>query len=49
MMYMTGGGVQIFSVMSVWFLLKQAISGILNVEKGPSPSLAHSLDSLLKM
>lgn len=33
MMYMTGGGVQIFSVMSVWFLLKQAISGILNVEK----------------
>ncbi|ORY84669.1 hypothetical protein BCR35DRAFT_264859, partial [Leucosporidium creatinivorum] len=28
MMYMTGGGVQIFSVMSVWFLLKQALSGL---------------------
>lgn len=34
MMYMTGGGIQIFSVMSVYFLLKQAVSGILSVEKG---------------
>jgi hypothetical protein len=37
MMYMTGGGVQIFSVMSVWFLLKQAVTGILSVDKGASP------------
>ncbi|CEQ41648.1 SPOSA6832_03373 [Sporobolomyces salmonicolor] len=42
MMYMTGGGIQIFSVMSVWFLLKQAISGILSVETGPSPHLPPS-------
>lgn len=34
MMYMTGGGVQIFSVMSVWFLLKQALSGLFGVSKG---------------
>ncbi|GAA5973206.1 hypothetical protein JCM11641_006323 [Rhodosporidiobolus odoratus] len=37
MMYMSGGGIQIFSVMSVWFLLKQAIGGILNVEKAFAP------------
>ena len=34
MMYMTGGGVQIFSVMSVWFLLKSAVSGMGSVSKG---------------
>ncbi|GAA5846117.1 hypothetical protein JCM5353_004660 [Sporobolomyces roseus] len=33
MMYMTGGGIQVFSVMSVWFLLKQAFAGILSVQK----------------
>ncbi|GAA5837296.1 hypothetical protein JCM11251_004957 [Rhodosporidiobolus azoricus] len=33
MMYMSGGGIQIFSVMSVWFLLKQAVGGIFGVEK----------------
>jgi len=36
MMYMTGGGIQVFSVMSVWFLLKQAFAGILSVQKGQS-------------
>lgn len=34
MMYMTGGGIQVFSVMSVWFLLKQAVGGMLAVENG---------------
>lgn len=34
MMYMTGGGIQIFSVMSVWFLLKQAVQGLFSVDKG---------------
>lgn len=38
MMYMTGGGVQIFSVMSVWFLLKQAVMGIMSVDKSELPS-----------
>ncbi|KAI5479286.1 ER membrane DUF1077 domain protein [Pseudohyphozyma bogoriensis] len=33
MMYMTGGGVQIFSVMSVWGCLKGAVSGILATDK----------------
>lgn len=44
MMYMTGGGVQIFSVMSVWFLLKGAVGGIFGVEKGafPPPTLSAS-------
>ncbi|GAA5922850.1 hypothetical protein JCM1841_003761 [Sporobolomyces salmonicolor] len=42
MMYMTGGGIQIFSVMSVWFLLKQAISGILSVETVFAPFTASS-------
>ncbi|GAA5869099.1 hypothetical protein JCM1840_000468 [Sporobolomyces johnsonii] len=42
MMYMTGGGIQIFSVMSVWFLLKQAISGILSVETVFAPFTAAS-------
>ncbi|KAK4055030.1 hypothetical protein OIO90_003371 [Microbotryomycetes sp. JL221] len=37
MMYMTGGGVQIFSMMSVWFLLKQAVGGAINVNKAFAP------------
>ncbi|BGP42604.1 hypothetical protein JCM10449v2_006616 [Rhodotorula kratochvilovae] len=37
MMYMSGGGIQIFSIMSVWFLLKQAVSGMLGVDKGTHP------------
>ncbi|KAM0791765.1 hypothetical protein ACM66B_004029 [Microbotryomycetes sp. NB124-2] len=37
MMYMTGGGVQIFSLMSVWFLLKQAVTGAVNVNKAFAP------------
>lgn len=52
MMYMTGGGLQIFSVMSVWFLLKQAVSGIFAVEKGePLPFQLPHLGSpfLLKL
>lgn len=39
MMYMSGGGIQIFSIMSVWFLLKQAVGGMFSVDKGPSLSL----------
>jgi hypothetical protein len=44
MMYMTGGGIQIFSVMSVVFLLKGAIQGMFSVEQGkpePHSSFAH--------
>ncbi|GAA6039248.1 hypothetical protein JCM8097_003226 [Rhodosporidiobolus ruineniae] len=37
MMYMSGSGIQIFSVMSVWFLLKQAVGGIMGVEKAFQP------------
>ncbi|SCV73381.1 BQ2448_7307 [Microbotryum intermedium] len=37
MMYMTGGGVQIFSVMSVWFLLKGAVQGIFSVQQVFAP------------
>ncbi|GAA5932499.1 chaperone EMC4 [Sporobolomyces koalae] len=37
MMYMTGGGIQVFSVMSVWFLLKQAVGGMMSVEKVFAP------------
>lgn len=46
MMYMTGGGIQIFSVMSVVFLLKGAIQGMFSVEQGkppPHPTLALTL------
>ena len=39
MMYMSGGGIQIFSIMSVWFLLKQAVSGMMGVDKGASTAL----------
>ncbi|BGP19151.1 hypothetical protein JCM10213_006503 [Rhodosporidiobolus nylandii] len=42
MMYMSGGGIQIFSVMSVWFLLKQAVGGIMGVEKAFAPFAAAS-------
>lgn len=36
MMYMTGGGIQIFSIMSVWFLFKQAFGGMMGVQQGPA-------------
>ncbi|GAA5843418.1 hypothetical protein JCM9279_002095 [Rhodotorula babjevae] len=42
MMYMSGGGIQIFSIMSVWFLLKQAVSGMLGVDKAFAPYEAAS-------
>ncbi|GAA5846284.1 hypothetical protein JCM3766R1_002196 [Sporobolomyces carnicolor] len=42
MMYMTGGGIQVFSVMSVWFLLKQAVGGMLAVENVFAPYTAAS-------
>ncbi|BGP50783.1 hypothetical protein JCM10450v2_006709 [Rhodotorula kratochvilovae] len=42
MMYMSGGGIQIFSIMSVWFLLKQAVSGMLGVDKAFAPFEAAS-------
>ncbi|GAA6061728.1 hypothetical protein JCM10212_000461 [Sporobolomyces blumeae] len=42
MMYMSGGGIQVFSVMSVWFLLKQAVGGMLGVEKVFAPYTAAS-------
>ncbi|GAA6018924.1 hypothetical protein JCM10207_009202 [Rhodosporidiobolus poonsookiae] len=42
MMYMSGSGIQIFSVMSVWFLLKQAIGGVMGVEKVFAPFSAAS-------
>lgn len=34
MMYMSGSGIQIFSIMSVWFLLKQAVAGAMGVQQG---------------
>lgn len=34
MMYMSGGGVQIFSMMMVWMLIKNAIGAMLGVNKG---------------
>ncbi|GAA5864407.1 hypothetical protein JCM8547_005811 [Rhodosporidiobolus lusitaniae] len=37
MMWMSGSGIQIFSVMSVWFLLKNAVGGIMDVEKVFAP------------
>ncbi|GAA5950145.1 hypothetical protein JCM3765_004214 [Sporobolomyces pararoseus] len=42
MMYMTGGGIQVFSVMSVWFLLKQAVGGMMSVENVFAPYTAAS-------
>ncbi|GAA5873657.1 hypothetical protein JCM3774_005006 [Rhodotorula dairenensis] len=33
MMYMSGSGIQIFSIMSVWFLLKQAVAGAMGVQQ----------------
>ncbi|POY76329.1 hypothetical protein BMF94_0524 [Rhodotorula taiwanensis] len=33
MMYMSGTGIQIFSIMSVWFLLKQAVTGAMGVQQ----------------
>ncbi|KAM0747017.1 DUF1077-domain-containing protein [Meredithblackwellia eburnea MCA 4105] len=45
MMYMTGGGVQIFSVMSVWSCLKGAVSGLLSVEKAFAPFTSASSSS----
>ncbi|GAA5938089.1 hypothetical protein JCM3775_005337 [Rhodotorula graminis] len=42
MMYMSGGGIQIFSIMSVWFLLKQAVSGMMGVDKAFAPFEAAS-------
>ncbi|KAK4050666.1 hypothetical protein OIV83_003392 [Microbotryomycetes sp. JL201] len=45
MMYMTGGGVQIFSLMSVWFLLKQAVGGAVNVNKAFAPFTSASTSS----
>ncbi|GAA5822391.1 hypothetical protein JCM3770_002376 [Rhodotorula araucariae] len=42
MMYMSGGGIQIFSIMSVWFLLKQAVGGVLGVDKAFAPFEAAS-------
>ncbi|GAA6021032.1 hypothetical protein JCM11491_005973 [Sporobolomyces phaffii] len=46
MMYMTGGGIQVFSVMSVWFLLKQAVGGMLGVENVFAPFTAASRSTL---
>ncbi|BGO94353.1 hypothetical protein NBRC10512_002801 [Rhodotorula toruloides] len=37
MMYMTGGGIQIFSIMSVWFLFKQAFGGMMGVQQVFAP------------
>lgn len=34
MMYMTGSGIQIYSLMSLFFLLKNTVSGMMAVEKG---------------
>ncbi|GAA5995950.1 chaperone EMC4 [Rhodotorula paludigena] len=42
MMYMSGGGIQIFSIMSVWFLLKQAVGGMFSVDKAFAPFEAAS-------
>ncbi|TNY19652.1 hypothetical protein DMC30DRAFT_417716 [Rhodotorula diobovata] len=42
MMYMSGGGIQIFSIMSVWFLLKQAVNGMMGVGKAFAPFEAAS-------
>lgn len=39
MMYMSGTGIQIFSIMSVWFLLKQAVTGAMGVQQGQSTLL----------
>ncbi|KAL8278769.1 hypothetical protein RQP46_008838 [Phenoliferia psychrophenolica] len=44
MMYMTGGGVQIFSVMSVWTCLKGAVTGMMGVEQAFAP-FASTTDS----
>lgn len=46
MMYMSGSGIQIFSIMSVWFLLKQAVAGAMGVQQGeggrvPLPLFPH--------
>lgn len=38
MMYMTGGGIQIFSMMSIWFLLKGAVGGMMSVNSSKSNS-----------
>lgn len=35
-MYMSGSGLQIFSAMSVFFLLKQSVQGALGVDRGAS-------------
>lgn len=43
MMYMSGSGIQIFSIMSVWFLLKQAVGGAMGVQQGPSCSIRVDL------
>ncbi|BGP57467.1 hypothetical protein JCM8202_002024 [Rhodotorula sphaerocarpa] len=58
MMYMSGSGIQIFSIMSVWFLLKQAVGGAMGVQqafagfdaaikpKAKVPAAADTEDSL---
>jgi hypothetical protein len=46
-MYMTGGGVQIFSVMSVWFLLRGAVTGMMSVESSKTvPNTVREARSL---